>query len=274
MGNPKKIGQISHREYNWLKQFQNLTLEEKAKIDEYEIAKAPKPKPKKLVQPKKEPIEITNGLLWNMFKKAFKAETGSDFIENKATLSNIEPIIKYFSGDTTFKECKALRSDLSKPSFKKGLLIVGFFGNGKSSIMKVLSKSMRYYRMPIQFGFYNMHDLVIKYETLGSAEKSAEADKRHFYDMICDKYPICLDDVKKERIANYYGKANLVKDIIEKRYDKNARTYITCNYRENDTEGNIDDALIEFGEKYGSHIYDRLFEMFNIIQFTGKSYRK
>jgi len=84
---------------------------------------------------------------------------------------------------------------------------------------------------------------------------------------------IYYDDVKTERIASNYGMTNLFKDIIEKREVRKLKTYITCNFKE-DQPGNIPAALLEFGEKYGSRVFDRLFSMFNIIEFKGKSFRR
>jgi len=95
-----------------------------------------------------------------------------------------------------------------------------------------------------------------------------------------DRY---FDDIKTERHASNYGKVNLFKDILENRYNNRVqivkgvtkinKTFGTCNYKEG-YEGNTEVALEEFGEMYGGRIYDRLFEMFNIIEFKGKSFRK
>ena len=55
-----------------------------------------------------------------------------------------------------------------------------------------------------------------------------------------------IDDVKKERKASNYGTVEIIRDILEKRYDKKIKTFITCNNRESDKEGNLKDALIVF----------------------------
>ena len=87
----------------------------------------------------------------------------------------------------------------------------------------------------------------------------------------------CFDDVLSEREANNYGKANLIKDILEERYMKHKRTYITVNYLDQKATQKAEDlneSLKQIGAKYGSRVYDRIFEMFNIVEFRGKSFRK
>jgi DNA replication protein DnaC len=41
-----------------------------------------------------------------------------------------------------------------------------------------------------------------------------------------------FDDLKTERIASNYGKVNIFKDILEERYNRNAKTHITCNFKD------------------------------------------
>ncbi|OIQ22174.1 MAG: hypothetical protein BM557_02020 [Flavobacterium sp. MedPE-SWcel] len=89
-----------------------------------------------------------------------------------------------------------------------------------------------------------------------------------------------FDDLKTERIASNYGKVNIFKELLEERYNrvdpktkKRLKTFVTCNFKEG-FEDNLEKAVDEFGEKYGSRVWDRMFEMFNIIEFKGKSFRR
>ena len=82
-----------------------------------------------------------------------------------------------------------------------------------------------------------------------------------------------IDDLKAEGEAFKYGRKNLFNDILYLRYENRARTIVTCNYQEN-YPNDIGKAIEEFGTKYDGRIYDRLFEMFNIIEVKDfKSYR-
>ena len=74
-----------------------------------------------------------------------------------------------------------------------------------------------------------------------------------------------IDDVKAEGDAFKYSKKNLLDDILYYRYENEARTIITCNYDKNHPN-DLEKAIDEFGTKYDGRIYDRLFEMFNIIE--------
>lgn len=265
---PEKIGIITRREYQWLKSFKSLEPHEQKKIDEYEKLNAPRPVPQ-VIKEKKEvkKIQITKGLLWKNFKTFYKHETGKEFIEHPDAIKNIEPIIKYFAYDESFFDCDNLVKDLNKPSFKKGLLIIGKFGNGKTTVMKTLGFMFSHFGMPMKYTIVNAHELVSGWESLQSP-----GDRSLFFEKyLCNS--LYVDDVKKERRASNFGKSEVVRDILEKRYDKKLLTHITCNFRETDHVGDIKDALQEFN-RYGNHIYDRLFEMFNIIKFTGKSFRE
>jgi len=111
--------------------------ESKAKYEEYakKIHHNLKNKPETI-----KGISPNKKVLYKAFKQVFKNLTGEDFIENADTLANIEPIVKYFARNEDFFKCSRLVKKLDNidlnPSFKKGLLIVGNYGNGKSTIMK------------------------------------------------------------------------------------------------------------------------------------------
>lgn len=268
----KRIGVITRREYNWLKSFKELDPEEQKKIEAFdELQKKGRPNIadtslKSSEEKGCKKIEISKRTVWNGFKMWYKLETGREFVETADSLKNIEPIIKYFVLDDDFFNCDRLVKDMNVPSFKKGLLIVGMYGNGKSTIMRTLSKMFKHYQMPMSFKSVNAHDLVTEFESI-----STQGGKCLFYERYACK-SLYMDDVKKEDKASNFGTKEIVKSILEKRYDKGLKTHITCNYREGDSSENVRDALQEFS-RYGSHIYDRIFEMFNIIQFKGESLR-
>lgn len=270
-----KRGVISEREYNWLKTFPNLTEEEEKKCKEFEDIKKPRVFKRPTPQTKKEPqekIEITKALLWRGFKKFYALHNGKSFEETPETIKNIAPVILYFAKDLDFFKQERLLKNIGSTklnlSFDKGLLIIGDYGNGKTSIMTTLSKLMQNYRIPGWFKSYSSHDLVREFEGLEMPNDRTEFYKRH------SKHPMYIDDVKKEKMASNFGKVDVIRDILENRYENRAITHITCNYREGDGRQDLEGAMGEFGEKYGGHMFDRLFEMFNIIQFKGSSYRK
>lgn len=264
-----KLGALTSREYAWLKEQPKLTEQEQEKVKEFETIKPPDDlsKPKN----KRDKLKITKELLWKHFLVFYKIQTKNSFEQTPEAVANIAPIIKYFIGDASFANSDNLvkqvgRSQL-QPSLEKGLLIIGNYGNGKTTIMRTLSKMLCHYQLPMSFKSVNCHDLVTEYESIQNV-----GDKYLFYERYKCR-ALHLDDVKKEHTANNYGKVDLVRSILEKRYDLDLKTFVTCNYREGDGSENVADGLKEFGERYGEHIYDRLFKMFNIIQFKGSSFR-
>jgi len=208
--------------------------------------------------------ELTLSEVNELFMEKFKELEGKEFDRNRESLSALECLITYLLGLSVFFDCSPI-TKLSEPNLKKGLLVIGDFGNGKTSMFKVLQSVLLNTKM--KFGIYSANQIVDMYEAC-----STQGDKDYFWRrMVKDR--ILFDDVKTERIANNYGKANLFKDILEKRYALGVTTFITCNYDDNHPQ-DIKKAVEEFGTKYGGRVYDRLFEMFNILEFRGKSFRK
>ncbi|WP_177764077.1 hypothetical protein [Flavobacterium sp. I3-2] len=209
-------------------------------------------------------IKIDVNELFTVFKNTFLDLNGKKFELNDVTRENIAPFLYYFSKNEKFFKCKNL-SNLSKPSFDKGLLVIGDFGNGKTSVFKTFEKIFKNIPGYIFTG-YSANHVVVEYEKCTDDILRKEFEQKMF------KGKRYFDDVKTERTASNYGKVNIFKEILEERYNQKSLTYISCNYKEG-FPNDINEALSEFGEKYGGRVYDRLFEMFNIIEFKGKSFR-
>jgi DNA replication protein DnaC len=263
---------ISKKHYERLKKFtlKSLSPEQQKQVESYEIEQKNKPVDKiKNDYWEKVNKEITRidfcpdyDALLRGFKAQFSILESVDFDEK--SLKNINTILYYFAKDERFYECESLYKK-GKPSFEKGLLIIGDYGTGKSSTMDCLHKLFS--STDYTFASTSALDVVNQYEII---EK--ESDKALFFKSN-DFGTRYFDDVKTEREANNYGKVNLFKEILEKRYRNQALTYLTCNYVENDATKNLDKALLEFHTKYGGRVHDRLFQMFNIIEFKGLTYR-
>lgn len=254
----------------------NLTEDQKKQLDEWENRDfneiTPEQKKnrveyfKKVIsEDVKEIPKLTKDKLWQLFNIEYHIQNGVDFVVNKESLQNIMPVMYYFLRDDKFFECQSL-SDKSEPSFDKGIMLIGSFGNGKSSIMETMQSVLRPYG--INYAFRNMNNIVSTYETCSLAE-----DKTTFWHFV-ERGNCCFDDVKTERHASNYGKTNLFKDIFEKRsLNRDIITHITCNYKDS-APNDLDAGLNEFIEKYGGRTHDRLFQKLNIIEFKGKSMRK
>lgn len=212
------------------------------------------------IKPKFEPEAVLQAL-----QSTFMQLRGYEFKNDIEALTSLKTLVYYFTEDKRFFKSPNLRSQLSTPNFAKGLLIVGGYGNGKSSMFEVLRTIFCTFK-DYAFKSYNANTVIEMYETANGYH-----EKEEFWNHVL-KGRCHFDDVKTERPASNYGKTNLFKDILEKRYDSRLKTYITCNYHEQ-YPNDLSKAINEFGEKYGGRVHDRLFEMFNILEFNGKSYR-
>lgn len=270
------IDGIGYNKYQNLKNlpFSTLTEVEKTQMEKFESKHLPSLEQREaskkyiadMLSAKEETVFKTTALrLGNVFKTTFASVHGKEFIKDEFTANNILPLVYYFSRDPRFFECDNL-SKLSNPSFDKGILIVGTFGNGKTATMRVFEQIFKTIK-GMTFKGYTANEVVTLFEKCNDEISKAEFNKKV---NLGQRY---FDDIKTERIASNYGKVNIFKDIFETRYNNNLKTFITCNYKEG-FEANVEVALEEFGEKYGGRVYDRLFEMFNIIEFKGKSFRK
>lgn len=257
-------------------QFKNLTVGEALKmISEYETEYNHTGLSNKSVseyfnninqpKPEKEINEMTKEWLWKRFTNNFLMNEKVPFSQDADSLENVKPLFYYFIGnEVEFKKCANV-SKVSEPSLKKGLLIIGGYGNGKTAVMKAFEKSLL--NTNIRFKGYTANAAVTMFESCSSAPEKDEFNRK------MRTGTLYFDDVLTEREASNYGKSDLFKEIIEERYSRRKRTYITCNYKDG-TNNDIDEGLAQFGARYGSRVYDRLFDMFNVVEFTGKSFRK
>lgn len=217
---------------------------------------------------KVEPMnQIVREFTWRVFINHYKTANNVGFKQTPESIINVSTVFNYFLWHDDFFKSPILRMDFNEPDFKKGLLLVGSYGNGKTSILRAFESVFKKYNYSNKFKIVNALDMVLEWEQIKDQE--GKADFFHKYSTRI----LCIDDVKKERKASNYGISEIVGDVMLMRYNKGLKTHLTCNYVEGDAELNLRKSLEEFS-RYGEHFYDRLFEMFNIIEFKGKSFRK
>jgi DNA replication protein DnaC len=255
---------------------------------------------KNVLEGKKTPIETVKGSkidvknLYHGFIIAFKLLNNKNFELTKDSILNIEAVVKYFAKDPSFFECERLIKEVGDrklvPSFLKGILIVGDFGNGKSTILQTFEYLINHnYKLALEQKWDNFKDwnnlrfkvaacrnIASEYEFLKKDDSKQEFLSKY------SRFNYCFDDITKEQIASNYGLKNVIQIILENRYDdifektkenkKINKTHGTLNYHK-EHPGNLKIALQSLGVKYQPHIYDRALEMFNIIEFKGKSFR-
>jgi DNA replication protein DnaC len=163
--------------------------------------------------------------------------------------------------------CYFAKDPRSKLNMEKGLLVLGNLGSGKSSTMRFFQVNQLH-----SFKVDHMLDVTADYKTngeMGISGYNANFTKSPNYYGLRD-YGYCFDDAGAEETpAKHYGESkNVLAEIIQIRY-ANAHlvpfnsTHITSNLTEQ-----------ELAQRYGSRVYDRMLEMFNLVVFDHGSFRK
>ena len=143
---------------------------------------------------------------------------------------------------------------------KKGILFLGNVGTGKSTLMKILAEYQRLFGrgymcvncslLSAQYSTYGVEAL--NESTWNEGNRGVRPVERGF------------DELGRETLpARYYGnELNVMQHVLQIRYDLKVKTHATTNLE-----------VEEIEKKYGNHIFDRCFEMFNFIEVNGESFR-
>lgn len=212
---------------------------------------------------------FTPEVFWKLFLDEYRFLNGRKFDGTNGGKKIVSTLIFYFLRDAEFYNSPCLYDVKCDFSLNKGLIIIGGCGVGKTSILKAIVSliekfSTNFYQYPVRM--HNTSNIVDEYEDPYLSVKT---------DIICkySKSFRIFDDVNNERIANHFGKIDLIKEIIYKRCEnKNFRTIILSNYHPdypNDMNMAIDNL-----NRYGHRNFDRLHEAYNFIEFSGTSNRR
>lgn len=141
-------------------------------------------------------------------------------------------------------------------SFRKGILLSGPVGCGKTSLMNII----RHLQLPEnRFIMKSCRDVSFEFiqEGYGTIHKYS---KQAFKNDIPRTH--CFDDLGTENNLKYYGnECNVLAEILLSRYDlfvsRHMLTHLTTNLNSSEIE-----------EIYGTRIRSRLREQFNLIAFS------
>lgn len=161
--------------------------------------------------------------------------------------------------DTIFQIAEILTSS----SYRFGIIISGPCGNGKTTLMIAIRKTLCYLYMRRTGCISNTIDMRdgIPLLTAKQLAKSAVVDGKEWN----GKYLLMIDDLGHEPTEIvHYGMINTpIIDILESRYFRMCYTVITTNLR-----------ACQFREKYKGRIADRFNEMVHFIEMKDESYRE
>ena len=196
--------------------------------------------------------------IWDEGRKYYK-EKGRDFIVDDENKVFLRLIVKYLTKSKEFKE-------ICNGELRKGLLIYGTCGTGKSSIFDIIQRVIiKHNLMPLYFKNTSVHTVVNEFN------KESKSNEKYGGEVVVDKYcrgMIHFDDLGKETIVQNWGiKEDLFDRILQVRYNKfkdtGLKTFVTTNL-----------TIKELEERYSPQVKSRLYEMFNMLPLTGKDRRK
>lgn len=187
-----------------------------------------------------------------------------DFIVNDDNKPVITLLSLYFTKDERFLSQK------KGYSFRKGILLIGPMGVGKTNLLELCQVNPFASFIPSKckdiVGEFSRErhggqQVIDLYANDLFVENADDTFGHHFLGR-------SFDDLGQESIGKHYTwEANVMEQIIEKRYDSGNfyRTHATSNH-----------TLDQFSDIYSPRVEDRCYEMFNVIQYpsTAKSFRR
>lgn len=146
---------------------------------------------------------------------------------------------------------------MTSDSGKFGIMFCGQCGNGKSTMAKAIGRAVRFLSLKGCYENPNLRILFHSAKGLVTLDKEALRHAAHQILLAIED----LGEEPKERLE-YGNVSSPVVDVLEYRYDNRLFTVVTTNL-----------TPAQIAEKYGKRISDRFREMFEVIVFTGKSFR-
>lgn len=207
-------------------------------------------------------LPFNNEQLISYCENFFMERFGYAFEFDSENRSVIEHLSYYFTNDERF--------EVANRSLKKGILLQGNVGIGKTLLMKFFQKNKkRCYTVKScsviadEFLLYSKDDELTIEDTYSTPIEKPLHDPGAFF----QKYiGYCFDDLGTEELKNNFGnKKNVMADIIMAVYNKKdyEKFHITTNL-----------TAVEIEQRYGTRVRSRIREMFNIIVLGGKDRRK
>ena len=155
---------------------------------------------------------------------------GVKFLMDDSTLSKVERVTKWM---------------MESP--KRGLLLCGTLGNGKTTMLRALARMFGSHA--VYFEAQSLYDYFKKNQSLPA---------------ISINDVLLIDDLGVEPSSyNDFGEMRYpLAEMIMERYRTNSTTIIATNY-----------TFEQIGEAYGDRVQDRMKEMFAMIKYVEPSYR-
>ncbi|EAQ39521.1 hypothetical protein MED134_08521 [Dokdonia sp. MED134] len=176
------------------------------------------------------------------------SRTGKKMILGNQYKNEVLKIVEYMANSKKYTERGGNKN--------KGILLRGPVGSGKSTIFKIIEDFEVKKKMKTA-KFVSASFVVSQYNLSKQKE------------MVINKYSneiYCFDDLGREPLGSNFGKEDIFVRILENRYrnfcNNGLRTHIITNL-----------TITQIKERYGFHIEDRFYEMFNMHELKNTSFR-
>lgn len=209
------------------------------------------------------PPTLTADQLTNWAIKKWEESYKTKWIETDENQRLVKLFAQYFTNDSRFE------SENEGYSFKKGLLLYGGIGIGKTSIFQVFIRNqLASYRIvscrEISNGYANNAAKGFK-GTDFLADYIEEIEPTVNNPFKQDAWGICFDDLGTETAKKTFGnEVNVMEEILLSRYDRK-------NFLANKTHITTNLSADEIEEYYGARVRSRMREMFNFIEFNSQT---
>lgn len=155
----------------------------------------------------------------------------------------------------------------SRGKCKKGLLIIGGLGVGKSAMIRIMQRVFK--DTDARFKWVNAYDL----KDLSELYTVSQIKEMYGYDLKMDLY---IDDIGISVDVKRFGNTvNIITEILMERYD----LFISSGYKTHLSSNLVTSISLEnnniptLKSVYGARILDRIKEMVDLIKFKGVSKR-
>ncbi len=198
-----------------------------------------------------------------------ETKSGKDYI--------LEFGLKMYGEDFSLKDAEVLCAykkvyeyflKRSKNKCKKGILVIGGLGVGKSAMMKVMQRVFK--DTESRFKWVNAYDL----KDLSEVYTTSQIKEMYGYDLKMDLY---IDDIGISVDVKRYGNTvNIITEMLMERYDlfiaSGYKTHLSSNLLTSITNDVHNTPTLK--SVYGARILDRIKEMTEVVKFKGESQRK
>ncbi|WP_291135353.1 hypothetical protein [Flavobacterium sp. UBA7663] len=203
--------------------------------------------------------------LYIMFRLKFLEIEGQEFVCTEENKALVYTLIYFFQKKENFYDSSLLfEYPNTSIDLNKGLVIVGGFGCGKTSILRIFQQIINESNQ-VNLKFTTTVNAVSKFELI------EDENMYNFKDGLYKDHLI-IDDLLAEKQASRFGKSELFEEVLFQRLEnKKMNSIITMNY-DNEHPNNMEYAINKLS-RYGGRVFDRILGSFNFIELHGKSFR-